>query len=381
MNLNKNNVFTYILIFISILIAISILSTVTGVAAKDIGNFQIDNENSITVENNDAPKFVKTPVHYSISKRYAKTTGFEKKRNIVKTKAGNKKYSFKTEYFLPMSWKNSNGYEYWHNCQSMVIHGKYMYIVSSSGYDLNKGFIVRYNLNILKKYKINSNKGLVKLRKLGAALRDDKNLTKEQKKIVKGVKKGPIFNIGHGQTLSYNAKTKSLWMLRDDNPDSTKIKLIHINMKKLKPASIIRFSLSSEGRKITTPRNLAFDRAGNFYFTKGTDKKSIIIFKNKIIDDKVYSTRLATITQRPGTYTQVIGINHVTQRLYIVTDGAFYTVPLVKLNAGTLEPNDLHYTVLATKREFEGIAFDSDGKTYLLFIRGTEVLKSNSIYY
>jgi len=359
-------------------------STVNAVPTKDISTFTVNSEKSIDVNNDNAPKFVKKPVQYSISRNYGKTKGFETKKNVIKTKAGNKKYTFKTQYFLPMSWKSSNGLEYWYNCQSMVIQGKYMYIVSSSGYALNKGFIVRYDMNILKKYKLNSGKGMVELRKLGAALRDDKNLTSRQKKILKGVKKGPVFNKGHGQTLAYNPKTKSFWMLQDDNHDSTKIKLMHINMKTLKPSSIIKFSLKYNGKKITTPRVLTFDREGNFYFTKNRDmksSKSILIFKNKIVNNKVQSKLVAKIVNRPGTFTQSLSINHVTKRLYIVSDGTFYTIPLKKLNAGTLTKHDLHYTVLATKREFEGIAFDRQGKIYLLLIRGTEVIKANSIYH
>ncbi|MCL2688053.1 MAG: hypothetical protein FWE58_05910 [Methanobrevibacter sp.] len=381
MKFNKNKIIINILIFLSILLILSIFSTVNAVPTKDIGTFTVDTEKTLEINNENAPKFVQQPVKYSISSRYGETTGFETKKNIIKTKAGNKKYTFRTEYFLPMSWKNSNGWEYWYNCQSMLIQGKYMYVVSSSGYNLNRGFIVRYDMNILKKYKLNSGKGLVELRKLGAALRDKENLTSRQKNILKGVKKGPIFNIGHGQTLSYNPKTKSLWMLRDVHPSSTKIKLMRISMKTLKPISIIKFSLNYNGKKMTSPRTLTFDREGNFYFTRNRDTKSILIFKNRIINNKVESTLLANISNRPGTITQVIGINHVTKRFYIVSDGAFYTLALKKLNKGTLTQQDLHYTVLATKRESEGIAFDKQGRTYLLLIRGTEVMKANPIYH
>ncbi len=381
---NSKKVIIYFLTTLLILLIFSLISSATGAAVKNLGNSKVDCNDTISIENDNAPKFVKAPVQYSKSKKYAKTKGFETKKNVIKTKSGNKKYTFKTEYFLPMSWKNCNGYEYWYNCQSMVIKGKYMFVVSSSGYDLNKGFIVRYDMSIMKKYKLNSGKGLDDLRMLGAALRDNKKLSTKQKKILKSVKKGPIFNIGHGQSLAYNPKSKSLWMWRDDKYGSKTQKLMRISMKSLKPNLIYKFSLSKTGNKLVARHNLAFDKEGNFYFHANNDKsnsKGVLIFKGKIVKNKVQSTLLAIIKNRPGTFIQSLAINLVTNRLFLVSDGAFYSLPIIKLNEGTLKNNDLHYTVLKTKREFEGISFDKYGKAYLLVIRGTEILKSNSVYY
>jgi hypothetical protein len=89
---------------------------------------------------------------------------------------------------------------------------------------------------------------------------------------------------------------------------------------------------------------------------------------------------LAIIENRPGTHSQSISINHKNNRLYLVSDGVFYSMPLNKLISGTLSADDFYYTVLSTNREFEGLSFDSYGIAYLLVLRGTEVLISNNIY-
>jgi len=62
--------------------------------------------------------------------------------------------------------------------------------------------------------------------------------------------------------------------------------------------------------------------------------------------------------------------------LFLVSDSVFYSLPVDKLLQGTITVADLQYTVLNTKREFEGIAFTSDGKLNLLVVRDPEVLTS-----
>jgi len=349
-------------------------------AATNLGNIPADHENTLSIDNN-IPKFVKKPKKYTTSSKYSKTKGLETKKNVIKTKKGNKKYTFKTLYFLPTSWKKpgkkGDYKEYWYNCQAMVITGKYMYILSSSGYNLNKGFIVRYDMNMLNKYKLNQGKGLARLRKLGKDLRNDENLTKNQKLIKKAIKVGSVFNTGHGQSLSYNPKTKSLWMWRDDKYSSPTLKLMRINIKTLKPSLMYNFTVSHKNKKINKVRNLAFDKDGNFYFHQFVSpSKGDRIFKGKIVKNKIKIELLATVKNRPGVHAQTLTINHVSNRLYMVFDGVFYSIPVAKLCDCNLTKNDFEYTILNTKREFEGMSFDKYGNTYLLLIRGTEVLKS-----
>ncbi|RBQ22820.1 hypothetical protein ALNOE001_15190 [Candidatus Methanobinarius endosymbioticus] len=372
-----------ILTIIATLMFLSLISSVSA-ASSNLGNIDVESNSAIVVNNDNAPEFIKAPDNYAQSEKYSKTKGFEKTKNIINTKKG-KNYKFITKYFLPVSWKNGgkNGKtEYWYNCQSIVIKGKYMYILTSAGYDSNKGFIIQYNTQILDKYL--KGKKLTNLRILGYQMREGKNLTGEGKRLKKAIKTGPIFNTGHGQSLSYNHETKSLWMWRDDNYNSNIQKLIEINMKTFKPKKMYKFRVKYKNNLLKAFHNLAFDKNGNFYTDKTMKSKSnpngaSYIFIGKIINNKVQMKLLTIIKKRPGTYSQSISINFKNNRFYLVSDGVFYSMPLHKLVAGTLSKNDFYYTIFSTKREFEGLSFDSKGRAYLLVLRGTEILISNNI--
>jgi len=373
---NFNKKFFLFLVIIGTFLVITLSDLPLTAAATNFGNINADCENSIDIDN-DIPKFVKKPKTYSVSSQYSKTKGLETKKNTIRTKDGNKKYTFETEYFLPTSGKRSGFNEYWYNCQSLVIEGKYMYVLTTYGYNVKKGFIVRYDMELLKKYKLNQGKGLASLRKLGTSIKNDKNLTAYQERIKKTMKIGPVFKTGHGQSLAYNPKTKSLWMWQDDKYLSPTLKLMEINMKTLKPGSMYKFKVNYNNKKVTKVRNLAFDKDGNFYFHHLiSSSKGDNIFKGKIVDHKVSIELLATVKNRPGWHAQALAIDRVSNRLFLVFDGVFYSIPVDKLCDYTLTKEDFQYTVLNTKREFEGMSFDSDGNTYLLLIRGTEVLKS-----
>jgi hypothetical protein len=232
-------------------------------------------------------------------------------------------------------------------------------------------------MNMLNKYKLNKGKGLASLRKLGASLRDNENLTKRQQRIKKAIKIGPVFNTGHGQSLAYNPKTKSLWMWQDDKHLSTKLKLMKINMKTLKPSSMYKFTVSYGKKKVNRVRNLAFDKDGNFYFHHIISRsKGDNIFKGKLANNKIKVKLLATIKNRPGYHAQALALNQATSRLYLAFDGVFYSIPIDNLCSYNLTKKDFKYTIFNTKREFEGLSFDQHGNSYLLLIRGTEVLKS-----
>ncbi|KZX16905.1 hypothetical protein MBCUT_04560 [Methanobrevibacter cuticularis] len=387
--MEANKFILIIIISLGVLIALSASLPVTAVTVKKLGTVKVDSQSTILVDNDNAPKFVKSPKTYGQSKRFAKTKGFEIKKNKIKTKEG-KKYAYITKYFLPTFWKKINGQgktnEYWYNCQSITIHGKYMYVLSSSGYNLNKGFIIRYNMKLLDKYNADNGKGLASLRKLGAKLRDKKPLTKQEKRLKKAIKIGPIFKVGHGQSLTLNPKTKSLWMWQDANHNSSILKLMQISKVSLKPLKAYKFSISYNGRKLHQFFNLAFDKNGNFYMNRNIKLSSskfpsLMIFTGKITKNmtNIQIKLLTIIKNSPGTYSQSIAINPINNRLYLVSDGVFYSIPINKLINGTLTKNDFHYSVFSTTREFEGITFDNYGKSYLLILRGTEVLKSNRI--
>jgi len=372
-----------ILLIFGIMLVLSTISSVNAIETKKIDDVIVNSDKTIKINNTNAPEFVSAPKVYSKSK-CSKTKDLETKKNIIKTKIG-KKYTFITKYFLPTSWKNGgkNGKtEYWYNCQSIVVKGKYIYVYTSAGYGSNKGFIIRYDTKKLDKYT--QGKGLNELRKLGDDLNKGKNLTKKQKKIIEGIKIGGKFTGGHGQSLSYDPKTKSLWMWQDNNRSSADLKLMKISMKTLKPYLIYKFKAKLDGKYLKQFGNLDFDKNGNFYTdktvkTKTNPQGNSYIFSGNFHNGKIQMKLLSIIHNSPGTYAQSLAVNHKNNRIYLVSDGVFYSAPLNKLIKGTLTMGDFHYTVFSTQREFEGISFDSYGKSYLIILRGTEILKANEV--
>jgi hypothetical protein len=234
-------------------------------------------------------------------------------------------------------------------------------------------------MSLLNKYNANNPKGLWILRELGLDMYYGNRLTDDQKLLKKAIKIGPIFNTGHGQSLTYNPQTKSLWMWQDDGVGD-KAKLMQINNHTLLPEKTYKVSAELKNRTIKSFKNLAFDSEGNFYadYTRRTTSNPngySTIFAGKIINGSVNMTPLLTIKNRPGTHSQSVGVNRVNNKLYLVSDSVFYTIPVDKLREGNLSQEDFGYHVFDTGREFEGICFDSDGIAYLLVLRGTEVLK------
>ena len=356
----------------------TMFSTVNS-ATIDAGTAQIKNPVSVTIVK--APSVVVKPAQYASSSQY-KTTSIETKKNTIKTSTGNINYTFTTEYFLPAVWKYRAS---WVNVQSIERVGNYMYVVVSDPSRPNTGFIVRYDMSILNKYKINqAGSTLPALRKIGDYLRDGKQLSSTQLEILKAIKIGPKFNIGHGQSLAYNPKTKTLWMWQDD-VTSSNLKLLQISTTTLKPVNLYKFQLEGTGFKISGVHNLAFDKDGYFYIAICQVKSGcqvpvggVKFYRGKISGTKVVNVSCvkSVISHFPGTIHQSIEINPVTNCLYLISDDVFYMVPISKLLAGTITVKDLKYTKFSTDREFESVTFDPNGKEYLLLLRGPEILKA-----
>ncbi|MCL2688052.1 MAG: hypothetical protein FWE58_05905 [Methanobrevibacter sp.] len=336
------------------------------------------------INNTNAPDFVTIGESYGESFSFSQGNIIETEKNTISTTEESKNYTFITEYFLPTLWKALENYyypsQYWYNSQAIAIDGKYMYILSSSGYNENKGFIVRYDMELLNTYNANNEKGIWALRKLGLDIYHGNKLTNKQKRLKNAIKIGPVFNTGHGQSLSINPKTKTLWLWQDDGSGNT-LKLMRINNETLKQEKIYEVSAKLNNNSINSFRNLAFDSEGNFYtdYVKKTERNPngyVTIFTGNIENDTVKIKPLLTIQNRPGTYSQSLAVNPSNNRLYLVSDGVFYTLPIEKLRNRTLSPDDFRYYIFDTSREFEGVSFDNKGNSYLLVLRGTEVLKS-----
>ena len=349
---------------------------------SDLGTVTI-RSSSYYIHNDNSPVAGVPPRPYAKSSGFTKNGGIETKKNIIKTKnvkGVNKAYTFETEYYLPLGWKNE--LKKWHNAQSIAMDGKYLYtIIFSKDLKTSKGFVARYDLNVLKKYK--NDLGL--LRQTGQASAYNRQLSGKQKIIANAIKKGPNLAVGHGQTLSYDPKTKHLWLSEyvDAKRSSTEIQtLTKISPNTLKPVEKYQFKLKLQNGKTIPPRSLLnFDKDGNFYYTleRNDYKDGLRVLKGTFNSDysKVEVTDMGTITHgKPGEHYQSISINNVKDRFYLISDSIIYSFPLSKLKSQTLTKNDFEYTVFDTKREFEGMTFDSAGKEYLLLVNGPEVLKA-----
>jgi hypothetical protein len=339
--------------------------------------------------NNSGSLTVSSPKHYKYSPSYKKLHTFETKVNTIKAKTNVRQaITLKTKLFLPPTNKKSGDFG---NPQSMAFDstGKYLYELISNGDGTNKGRIVRYDYPSLLKAGLGAGKGLPELRR-AFSYRQQNILKPDQKKLLSKVKIkiGPLFNIGHGQSLAYNLKTNELWMSKDEQAkgggwksgyDAT---VQRIDPNSLKPNKSISFRMQANetGGKIMEPHNLTFDADGHGYWAANGDGGSMRIYQLDIDGSSVSAKYVQQIkngiNKGVKNHIQSTGYNAANNRLYVVADDTIWSMPVDKL--GSLKSDDLAYTKFASQREFESFIFDAQGYGYLLTNLGPEVLKSTA---
>lgn len=255
--------------------------------------------------------------------------------------------------------------------QSMAItpDGRYLYIVYLIDHggvnNLNaRGRLVRFDLNALRQDN-------------GGQIPDQVN-----SKDTRYVKTGPLIVFGHCQSLAYNPKTKSLWFVAKPGYSKTCVKELDMNTFRVK--NTVNYSLKST---VSMGYTLAFDKRGNAYFytssKNGTwsPKRSIKIYKGTVSRRSVrwhlvmQGIRYANGPIRSGNnIIQGMGYNPKLDRLYFVSDSSILSVPAGKL--GRLKPSDVRESVFGGHREFEGVAFDGQGRGLLLTNRPYEVMRT-----
>ncbi|MDR1768045.1 MAG: hypothetical protein LBR32_06430 [Propionibacteriaceae bacterium] len=318
------------------------------------------------LDNSNAPAMVVTP------KKYANQTT-ERKIHTFKTTAGNANYTFRTKLFLPTVIKGKR----WSTIQSFEMVGKYLYEVVLDEKAKDKGFIARWDMDILSAGGIDGGSW---------ALRDMRYGEYGAQK--KALKQGPRITIGHGQSLAYNPADGMLYMWGNDQDSSAVYhELEQIDPNTMNITKVYKFkTIANNGKSATTSHNLVFDNDGHFYYeqiqqtpTPGTTSGAVKIYRGTIADEKVSIELLPQlIKNRPGTLGQSLGYNSATGDMYLVSDGAFTAFPIAKLAEGTLTADDLKYTVLNTKREMEGIDFDDNGDIYILLAQGPEIISTQA---
>lgn len=290
--------------------------------------------------------------------------------NTIKGVSGNQKWTLKTKYALPNTHnaKNSTKYDMTNPQSAAYDGGHYLYVAYQPHYTAgmkNKGFVARFDLN-----------------KLGGMSLEKQQTLLDSKKGSSAVKIGGIFTTGHGQSLAYNKKSKSLYMWRDMTLGETRNSTLQrISTSSLTPNKAITFHMSNHGANVPGGHDLTFDHSGNAYYwtVSGSQVK---VYKGKIGAKSVHF-RLTNqlFARRPGTHEQAMGYNGHNGRLYLVADDSITSFPAKKLNGhGSLKSSDFKYTKFNSHREFESLNFDNGGHGLLLSNRTPEILRSTTAY-
>ncbi|WP_260365804.1 hypothetical protein [Pediococcus ethanolidurans] len=219
-----------------------------------------------------------------------------------------------------------------------------------------------------------------------------KNKAAEYNKYASVYKVGPTFYIGHGQSLAYNTSGSNPGLyingdtlngkMRNDGYNS----LIHINSDTLVPDKSYSFQLQQWGTAKYTFHQLTFDNSGNFYCAAKTSYKGnseLMLFKGKFDGDSVsvQQSKQRIYPFIDSKSLQSVSYNKSNNRLYVIANDAYISLPLNKWDA--LSASDIDYSVLNVKRETEDMEFNSSsdgdaGIPYLLLNRSPELLKGTN---
>lgn len=322
---------------------------------------------------------------------------------------------FKTNYFLTASYKSSGD---WANTQGFVMHGQYLYASVLIDGKKGTGRIVRFDMNQMNNLNLNNNKGFGELWQAFYYLRQSQSLSyykshfptatykgkynyyvakyKAYKKYASIVKVGPMFVMGHGQSLDYktSGSNQGLYMYRDTSSksltSSDAVTLQHISSSSLAPDKYTNMQWDDGYGNYMQSNNLTFADGNNFYsYTmagsgSGTAGKYIRIWKGTMAADGNISLKVVgQLSNRVGDSPQSIAYSSNTNKLYLTTDDAFVAVDAAKLtvNADThisaLTASDVSYTRLSSSRETEGMQI-INGYAYMLFNRTPELIKSTT---
>ncbi|WP_134644285.1 hypothetical protein [Weissella cibaria] len=205
------------------------------------------------------------------------------------------------------------------------------------------------------------------------------------------VQVGPEIYTVHGQALSFDSKSKRLWLMAEWD-DAYKQSLTQADLKKLAPVESADFSFTDPRShdKINSERNFAIDKTGNMYIVSVVTNKTkkdtnlqngdVRLYHGRMVDGKPkFSVTPTVIRSKPGYYTQLLSFNEKDQKLYYITDGAYSTIPMTKWLVGSLTYPDFDIGVYATQdggtREFEAMDWGPSLQSYLVVNCGAELMK------
>lgn len=318
-------------------------------------------------------RLVDRRVHYvPVPKHYAHVRHPRGVDTIKATKG--RRVTFKTTYLLPSPGAH---HQAWGNPQSMVHVGRYLYVVYCPTKLKNRGRIVRFDQRRLRRQHVTP-------RQLQRVYTKAATHSKVERAVRRAIKVGPLFVTGHGQSLAYNPHNHHLYMWCDREkaprvPINQYGYINRISAQKLRPVHQIRFRLKQGHHAVPGGHVLAFDRAGHAYFWTCPSGHLAYIYQGKITDHHVkFRLTRQILTRGPGTRVQSLGYNPHTRRLYLVADDSIVDLPVKKLaGRGHLTSHQVRWTRFSSRREFEGLDFNRQGRAYLLSNHRPEVLLGN----
>ncbi|TPR19076.1 coiled-coil domain-containing protein [Apilactobacillus timberlakei] len=212
---------------------------------------------------------------------------------------------------------------------------------------------------------------------------DGNPLLGQYESITDSVQSTPLINIGHGQTMSYNPANNHLYLAQDDKISSysndDKNQITELDADTLQPVHQYSFKLMHNGSNLGL-HTLAFDKQGRAYFGVHTGpngtKKAYTLYIGSLNNGNISFKPAKQVIHWAGSWNQNVSYNAANNRLYLLSNDVITSVPVDKLNAGTLTGKDVKYTTFNSHREFEGLSFDNKGYGYLLTLWRSEIMKS-----
>ena len=323
----------------------------------------------------NANHFVTKVLHYTSSPNYYSLNTFQNQPTVYKSNGGNKAATFRTSFFLPVSYQRSGQLG---NPQSIAMskNGDEAYIMYTLTGGSNTGFVVHYDLNKLRS-TFDASSSMDIIRRASNAYAKNK-LTPQYKSVLAAIKVGPTFNTGHGQSMALNPKTNQLWFVQTPGTSGGYATVQRLSKTSLKPDTTLKFRLRSGRNNVTMGENLTFDAKGKAYFSSlVAGSKAMRIYQGSINTKQTKFKLVQQLKYRPGTINQSVSYSSKSNRLFLISDDAITSVPVSKL--GRLKAKDVHATTFASGREFEAVVFNNAGTGYLLTNKGPELLQTNSL--
>ncbi|MGF2384518.1 hypothetical protein [Lentilactobacillus otakiensis] len=193
----------------------------------------------------------------------------------------------------------------------------------------------------------------------------------------------PQVDIGHGQTLTFNPQNKHLYLVEDNtltdlrNRDENN-NVLEIDPNTMDPIRQYNFKMFQGTKGNLQLHTLAFDKNGNAYWGR-KNGMGYMIFYGRLDENGVkFAAAPEKLKTRGGSPNQGVAFNNVNNRIYVVSDDVLTSIPIDKLVAGTATPDDVNYSVFQSKREWECLAFDSQGYGHLLALWPAELMKTTA---